>query len=123
MLQSVHEQECDRLGLSKMYDGNGREIPKPERVKLRCLPNQVIVEPLYRSRRRLAIVDANPPPSAEGQVIAVGPCKRADGTMEPAEVFCGAWVMFPPFGGKDVEFGGKKLKVFKQSELEAVITG
>lgn len=92
-------------------------------MNLHCLPNQVIVEPLYRSRRFLAIVDANPPPSSEGQVVAIGPCKRRDGTMLPAELFKGAWVMFPPFGGKDIEFEGKKLKIFQQSELEAVITG
>lgn len=94
------------------------------RVNLTCFHGQVIVEPLHRSRRHIAIVDSNPPPPSEGKVVAVGPLKiNHDGFMVPAEVFKGAWVVFRAFAGKDIEFEGRKLKLLKQSELEAVFTG
>ena len=83
-------------------------------MNLTCLPGQVIVEPLHRSRRHIAIVGSNPQPPSEGQVVAVG---------KPFLVFKGAWVVFRAFAGKDIEFEGRKLKLLKQSELEAVFTG
>lgn len=92
-------------------------------MTIRCFLGQVIVKPLHRSRRYETIVDPNPFPPAEGQVVAVGQCKLSDGTVLPAEVFIGSWVMFKPYAGIDLEIGGCKLKLMKQSDLEAVITG
>ena len=94
-------------------------------MNLTCFPGQVIVEPKHRSRKYLAIVDSNPPPPSEGKVVAVGieRVNKKDGTLVPALVFKGAWVVFRAFAGKDIEISGRKLKLLKQSELEAVFTG
>ena len=94
-------------------------------MNLTCFPGQVIVEPIHRSRRHIAIVDSNPPPSSEGKVVAIGieRVNQKDGKPVPAMVFKDAWVVFRAYAGKDIEIDGRKLKLLKQSELEAVFTG
>lgn len=92
-------------------------------MNLRCLPGQVIVEPMFRSNRYLPIVAANKQPPAEGKVVALGiERRRKDGSEVPPLVFKGAWVVFRPFNGKEIEFGGKKLRLMWQKDLEAVYT-
>ena len=97
-------------------------------MPLRPLGDGVVVERIEGGERTIGgiVIPTNVDESkvaAQGTVVAVGPgLMKDDGDYIPVPLDTGERVLYHKYGGVDVDFEGKKLKLIRLAEVLAVIT-
>lgn len=58
----------------------------------------------------------------KGRILAVGPGRRNDkGELEPMNVKVGELVLFAKYGGTDVKFDGKEVKILSEKDILGIL--
>jgi chaperonin GroES len=95
-------------------------------VKVRPLHDRVIVNRLAQeeetSKGGIIIPDNAKEKPHEGQVVAVGPGRRADdGKIVPPDVEKGDRILFGKYSGTDVEIDGEEHLILQENDILGVI--
>ncbi|MDX3896324.1 co-chaperone GroES [Pusillimonas sp.] len=94
-------------------------------MALRPLHDRVIVKRLDNERTTasgIVIPESAAEKPDQGEVIAVGPGKKADdGKVTPVDVKAGDKVLFGKYAGQAVKVDGEELLVIREDEILAVI--
>lgn len=94
-------------------------------MALRPLQDRVIIKRLDNERTTasgIVIPESAAEKPDQGEVIAVGPGKKADnGTTIPMEVKVGDKVLFSKYTGQTVKVDGEDLLVIQEDEILAII--
>lgn len=88
------------------------------------LDDRVIVEIAAADTHKgsIAIPDTAQQRPAHGTVIAVGPGRPLDnGTRATPNVKTGDTILYPQYSGADVQVDGKDYKIFRESDILAVV--
>ena len=92
-------------------------------MKLNPIHDRIVVKrikPEEVSRGGILLPDPEKPD--QGEVVAVGPGKRAeDGTLEPMSVKVGDRILLGKYGGTTVKVDGEELLVMREEDVFAVI--
>ena len=93
--------------------------------KVRPLGERVIVKPNPREEKTaggLFIPDTAKEKPQQGEVIAVGPGRKAeDGTLLPMEFKVGDKVLYGKYAGTELKMDGEVYLIVKESDILAVI--
>ncbi|MBQ7528388.1 co-chaperone GroES [bacterium] len=93
--------------------------------KVRPLGERVIVKPNPREEKTaggLFIPDTAKEKPQQGEVIAVGPGRKAeDGTLLPMELKVGDKVLYGKYAGTELKMDGEVYLIVKESDILAVI--
>ena len=96
-------------------------------MKLRPLHDRVVVKRLEEERKTpggIVIPDTAAEKPIKGEVVAVGPGKRADdGTVHPVDVKVGDTVLFGKYSGTEVKLDEDELLVMREDDVMAVFEG
>lgn len=94
-------------------------------MKVRPLGDKVLVQLLEAeavTTGGIILPDTAKEEKAEGKVVSLGPGKTLEsGKVQPAQVKKGDRVLFGKYAGDQLEFGGKKHRILKESEILAVV--
>ncbi|GAA5235317.1 co-chaperone GroES [Verticiella sediminum] len=94
-------------------------------MALRPLHDRVIVKRLDNERKTasgIVIPESAAEKPDQGEVVAVGPGKRADnGELSPLGVKAGDKVLFGKYAGQSVKVDGEEVLVIREDEILAVI--
>ena len=94
-------------------------------VNFRPLHDRVAVEPMEKEEKTaggIIIPDSAKEKPIQGKIVAVGKGARNDkGDVTPLEVKVGDVVLYGKWGGTEVEIGGKKLMIMKESDIMAIV--
>ncbi len=95
-------------------------------TKVVPLANRVVVRPLGREEVTVSGIvlpeSANKERPQQGEIIAVGPGKRADnGDLVPMTVKVGQKVLFTKYGPDEVEIDNEDYLILKEDDILAVL--
>ena len=95
-------------------------------LKLRPLADRVIVEPVERDETFaggvLIMPDTAKEKPQQGVVLAAGPGRLDDdGNRITLEVQVGDQVLYPKYAGTEIKLNDKKVLIFKESDILAVV--
>ena len=96
-------------------------------LKIRPLDDRVVVTPVEAEERTAGGIV--PPDSAKekpqrGHVVALGPGKLLEnGTRAPLSLAVGDEVIYGKYSGSDIEVDGHDVKILRESEILAKISG
>lgn len=94
-------------------------------TKVRPLGERVIVKPAPREEKTaggLFIPDTAKEKPQQGEVIAVGPGRKADdGTLLPMELKVGDKVLYGKYAGTELKIDGEIYLIVKESDILAII--
>ena len=98
------------------------------RTVLRPLEDRVVVRPLdpeERTASGLVIPDTAKEKPQQGEVVAVGPGRRAEhsGELLPMDVHVGDRVVYAKFGGTEITVDGEDLLILSSRDVLAVLGG
>ena len=96
------------------------------KVKVIPLGNRVVVRPLGREEVTMSGIvlpaTANKERPQQGEIVAVGPGKRADsGELIPLTVKVGQKVLFTKYGPDEVEIDGDEYLILKEDDILAIL--
>jgi chaperonin GroES len=93
-------------------------IPLLDRILIKT------IKPKERSVGGVLIPEGNGKSDNFGKVIAIGPGLRdRDGHLQPPAVKEGDQVLLPEYGGTVIKLDGEEYKIYRDSELLAIIGG
>lgn len=96
-------------------------------IKLRPLDDRVVVEPKEAEETTaggIVLPDAAREKPQRGTVVAVGPGRLLDsGERGALSVAVGDEVIYGKYSGTEIEVSGKDIKILRESEILAKITG
>lgn len=96
-------------------------------MKLRPLQDRVVVKRLEEERKTpggIVIPDSAAEKPIKGEVVAVGPGKRADdGKVHAPDLKVGDTVLFGKYSGTEVKHDGDELVVMREDDVMAVVEG
>lgn len=96
-------------------------------MKLRPLQDRVVVKRLEEERKTpggIVIPDSAAEKPIKGEVVAVGPGKRADdGKVHAPDLKIGDIVLFGKYSGTEVKHDGDELVVMREDDVMAVVEG
>lgn len=94
-------------------------------TKFKPLHDRVAVEamePEQKTAGGIIIPDNAKEKPMQGKVVAVGPGARNDkGDLIPMELKSGDMVLYGKWAGNEVEIGGKKLMIMKESDIMGIL--
>ena len=94
-------------------------------MKLKPLGDRLVVEPKERESTTasgLVLPETAKEKPQEGEVLAVGPCRRdEDGKRIAMDVEVGDIVLYAKYGGTEVKIDDKKLLILKESDVLAIL--
>ncbi len=94
-------------------------------MQLKPLSDRVVVEPLEQEQKTesgIYLPDTAKEKPQHGQVIAVGPGRRAqNGEMIPMSVREGDRVLFAKYAGTEVKVDGKEYLIMNESDILAIV--
>ena len=94
-------------------------------MKLKPLGDRLVVEPKERESTTasgLVLPETAKEKPQEGEVIAVGPGRRAeDGKRIKMDVEVGDIVLYAKYGGTEVKIDDKKVLILKESDVLAIL--
>ena len=95
--------------------------------KLRPLDDRVVVQPVEAEERTaggIVLPDAAREKPQRGKVVAVGPGKLLDnGQRGQLSVAVGDEVIYGKYGGTDIEVEGDEVKILRETDSLAKVTG
>ena len=97
-------------------------------MNLKPLDDRIVVRPAEAETQTasgLVIPDTAKEKPQQGEVLAVGPGKRAESTGEllPVDIKVGDTVLYSKYGGTEVTSGGEDLLVLNGRDVLAVVEG
>ena len=94
-------------------------------ANFRPLHDRVAVEPIEKEEKTaggIIIPDAAKEKPMQGKIVAVGKGSKNDkGEVTPLDVKIGDVVLYGKWAGTEVEVGGKKLMIMKESDIMGII--
>ena len=94
-------------------------------MNIRPLHDRVVVKRLEEERKTpggIVIPDSAAEKPIKGEVVAVGPGKRADdGTVHAPDVKVGDTVLFGKYSGTEVKLDDSELLVMREDDIMAII--
>lgn len=93
-------------------------------MKIRPLGDKILVEQLEAEEKTsggIILPSSAKEKPQEGKVIAVGSGKIIAGKKVPLDVTKGDKVLFSKYGGDEIKFEGKELKILKEEDILAII--
>jgi chaperonin GroES len=96
-------------------------------MKLQQLDDRIVVKPNESEERTasgLVIPDSAKEKPQQGQVLAVGPGRRADSTGDiiPVDVSVGDTVVYSKYGGTEITIDGEELLILSGRDILAKVT-
>lgn len=96
-------------------------------MKLQPLDDRIVVKPNESEERTasgLVIPDSAKEKPQQGQVLAVGPGRRADSTGDiiPVDVSVGDTVVYSKYGGTEITVDGEELLILSSRDILAKVT-
>ena len=96
------------------------------KIKFRPLHDRVVVKRVEeegKTKGGIIIPDTAKEKPQQGEVLAVGPGKRAESTGEliPTDIKVGDTVLYSKYGGTEVAVDGEDLLVMAENEILAVL--
>ena len=97
-------------------------------TKIRPLADRIVVKPLEETeqmRGGLYIPDTAKEKPQQGEVLAVGPGRRAEnsGELIPTDVAVGDIVIYSKYGGTEISIDGEDLLILSSRDVLAKNTG
>jgi len=96
-------------------------------MNVKPLADRVVVKPLEAEEVKkggIIIPDTAKEKPMQGEVIEVGPGRRADdGSIIAAEVKKGDRILYGKYSGTEVSIDGDELLIMRESDIFAIITG
>ena len=95
-------------------------------MKFRPLHDRVVVRRIdedERTKGGIIIPDTAKEKPQQGEVVAVGPGARDEGTLQPLDVKAGDRVLFGKWSGTEVKLDGEELLIMKESDILGVLEG
>ena len=97
-------------------------------LNLRPLGARVAVKPLEReevTRSGIVLPDTAKEKPQQGEVLAVGPGRRAEqsGEVIPLGINVGDTVVYSKYGGTEITIDGEDLLVLRESDVLAKVAG
>jgi chaperonin GroES len=97
-------------------------------MNLKPLDDRIVVRPNEAETQTasgLVIPDTAKEKPQQGEVLAVGPGKRAESTGEliPVDITVGDTVLYSKYGGTEVAVDGEDLLVLNGRDILAVVAG
>ena len=96
-------------------------------LKIRPLDDRVVVTPVQAEERTaggIVLPDSAKEKPQRGHVVALGPGKLLDnGTRAPLSLAVGDEVIYGKYSGSDIEVDGHDVKILRESEILAKISG
>ena len=97
-------------------------------MSLQPLDDRIVVRPSEAEEKTasgLVIPDTAKEKPQQGEVLAVGPGRRADNTGEliPLDIVVGDKVVYSKYGGTEITVEGEDLLVLRESDVLAKVTG
>ena len=96
-------------------------------MKIRPLDDRVVVEPLAAEERTaggIVLPDTAKEKPQRGTVLAVGPGRLLDsGKRGELSVSVGDQVIYGKYGGTEIEINGEEVKILRESDILAKVTG
>ena len=97
-------------------------------MNLQPLEDRIVVRPSESEETTasgLVIPDTAKEKPQQGEVLAVGPGRRADNTGEliPLDVKTGDTVVYSKYGGTEITVGGEDVLILSSRDVLAVVTG
>ena len=95
-------------------------------MNLKPLDDRIVVRPAEAETQTasgLVIPDTAKEKPQQGEVLAVGPGKRAESTGEliPVDIKVGDIVLYSKYGGTEVSSGGEDLLVLNSRDVLAIV--
>jgi chaperonin GroES len=95
-------------------------------MKLQPLEDRIVVRPAESEERTasgLVIPDTAKEKPQQGEVLAVGPGKRAESTGEviPLDIKAGDRIVFSKFGGTEISVDGEELLILSSRDVLAKV--
>ena len=93
-------------------------------VSLQPLEDRIVVKPSEGEEMTasgLVIPDTAKEKPQEGEVLAVGPGRFADGTRVPLDVKVGDKVIYSKYGGTEVKLAGDELLILSARDVLAIV--
>ena len=104
-----------------------KEKKKAEKIKLQPLGDRVVVrreEAEERTGGGIILPDAAKEKPARGEIVSVGDGKLLDdGSRGKLQVKVGDRVLFTPYGGTEVKYGGQEYLIMDEKDILGVIEG
>ena len=97
-------------------------------MKLQPLDDRIVVrasESEATTASGLVIPDTAKEKPQQGEVLAVGPGRRAENTGEivPLDVKVGDTVVYSKYGGTEIKVGGDEYLILRESDVLAKVVG
>jgi len=96
-------------------------------LKIRPLDDRVVVTPVEAEERTaggIVLPDSAKEKPQRGHVVALGPGKLLEhGTRAPLSLAIGDEVIYGKYSGSDIEVDGHDVKILRESEILAKISG
>ena len=97
-------------------------------MNLHPLEDRIVVRPSESEETTasgLVIPDTAKEKPQQGEVLAVGPGKRAESTGDliPVDVVVGQTVLYSKYGGTEIKIDGEELLVLRESDVLAKVQG
>jgi chaperonin GroES len=90
-------------------------------INLKPLGDRVVVEPLEQEEKTASGIIL-PETAKEGTIVAVGPGKVDEsGKRIPMDVKVGDVVLFAKYAGTEIKLDGKKILIFRESDVMAIV--
>lgn len=97
------------------------------KVNIRPLDDRVVVEPLAAEETTaggIVLPDSAQEKPQRGTVVAVGPGRLLDsGNRGELSVAVGDEVIYGKYGGTDIEINGEEVKILRESDILAKVSG
>jgi chaperonin GroES len=94
-------------------------------TNFRPLHDRVAVEAIEKEEKTaggIIIPDAAKEKPVQGKIVAVGKGSKNDkGEVTPLDVKVGDIVLYGKWAGTEVEIGGKKLMIMKESDIMGIV--
>ena len=95
-------------------------------MNLKPLDDRIVVRPNEAETQTasgLVIPDTAKEKPQQGEVLAVGPCKRSEtsGDVIPVDIKVGDTVLYSKYGGTEVAVNGEDLLVLNSRDVLAVV--
>lgn len=92
-------------------------------TSIRPLHDRVVVRraDARKTAGGIVIPDTAAEKPVEGEVMAIGPGKWADGKIHPLNVKVGDKVLFGKYSGTEVELNGEKIVVMREDDIMGII--
>jgi len=97
------------------------------KINIRPLDDRVVVEPLAAEETTaggIVLPDSAQERPQRGTVVAVGPGRLLDsGSRGELSVAVGDEVIYGKYGGTDIEINGEEVKILRESDILAKVSG